>query len=262
MGYSYADIKRYRKNELIIREGEVADVIFLILEGKVRLIKRDEQDREVEIGYLSEGQVFGEMGFILEEARTYTAKAFTNVKLKLINPRVFSELYDTEHADLIKPIIQSMAERIRHYNMLLLENADKASIINKTSDDNSPELTIIPKTDYALEALNGKSKIEIGEYPLYCGRFSRRRSDDMFHSNNLMLYDNPPFTVSRSHFSVLLFKDELVFYDRGSTLGTFVNNIQIGGSRRAERKTVLHKGSNEVQIGSVNSLLVFDFIVS
>ena len=261
MGYTYSEMVRYRKGDLIIREGEVADVIFLVMKGKVKLLKRDEQERDVEIGYLSEGQVFGEMGFILEEARTYTAKAHTDVTLKQINPRVFSELYDTEHADLVKPIIQSMAERIRHYNMLLLENADKASIINKTSDDNSPALTIIPQTDYAIEALNGKSKIEISEYPLYCGRFSRRRSDDMFHSNNLFLYDNAPFTVSRSHFSVILFKNELMFYDRGSTLGTFVNNIQIGGSRKAERKTILHKGSNEVQIGSVNSLLVFDFVV-
>ena len=50
----------YRKNQSIYEQGQVADTVFFIQKGRVKVTVRSEQGREAVVAILHEGQFFGE----------------------------------------------------------------------------------------------------------------------------------------------------------------------------------------------------------
>src|ERR1700681_3987470 len=56
-------IERYEKNQRIFGQGEVADTVFFIQKGKVKITVLSEHGKEAVVGILAEGQFFGE-GFL------------------------------------------------------------------------------------------------------------------------------------------------------------------------------------------------------
>src|SRR6266702_4624295 len=53
-------IERYAKNQKIFCQGEVADTVFFIQEGKVKLTVLSELGKEAVVGIFAEGNFFGE----------------------------------------------------------------------------------------------------------------------------------------------------------------------------------------------------------
>jgi CRP/FNR family cyclic AMP-dependent transcriptional regulator len=53
-------IDQYRKNQVIFSQGDVADAVFFIRNGKVKITVISAQGKEAVIGLLKEGQFFGE----------------------------------------------------------------------------------------------------------------------------------------------------------------------------------------------------------
>jgi len=54
-------LRQYRKDELIIREGTHGDELFFLLEGRVRAFSNDANQREISFAIDSAGEYFGEM---------------------------------------------------------------------------------------------------------------------------------------------------------------------------------------------------------
>jgi CRP/FNR family cyclic AMP-dependent transcriptional regulator len=53
-------LERYRKNQKIFSQGDVADAVFFIRSGKVKITVLSEHGKEAVIGFLTENQFFGE----------------------------------------------------------------------------------------------------------------------------------------------------------------------------------------------------------
>lgn len=53
--------RSYRKNTVIITEGETGDSIFVLLQGQVRVYANDQNGREITYGTIESGDYFGEM---------------------------------------------------------------------------------------------------------------------------------------------------------------------------------------------------------
>ncbi len=53
-------IERYPKNQKIFNQGDIADAVFFIRKGKVKLTVVSEHGKEAVIGFLTESQFFGE----------------------------------------------------------------------------------------------------------------------------------------------------------------------------------------------------------
>jgi CRP/FNR family cyclic AMP-dependent transcriptional regulator len=54
-------VRSYRKNTIIINEGEMGDSLFVLLEGQVKVYATDENGREITYGTIQAGDFFGEM---------------------------------------------------------------------------------------------------------------------------------------------------------------------------------------------------------
>jgi CRP/FNR family transcriptional regulator, cyclic AMP receptor protein len=54
-------IRNYRKNTIVLNEGEPGDSLFVLLQGQVKVYATDENGREITYGTIEAGDYFGEM---------------------------------------------------------------------------------------------------------------------------------------------------------------------------------------------------------
>jgi CRP/FNR family cyclic AMP-dependent transcriptional regulator len=54
-------LRSYRKNTIVINEGEPGDSVFVLLQGQVKVYATDENGREITYGTIQAGDYFGEM---------------------------------------------------------------------------------------------------------------------------------------------------------------------------------------------------------
>src|SRR3569623_3025458 len=54
-------VRSYRKNTIILNEGEPGDSLFVLLQGQVKVYATDENGREITYGTIGTGDYFGEM---------------------------------------------------------------------------------------------------------------------------------------------------------------------------------------------------------
>lgn len=54
-------LRRFRTGQLLIEEGDVDDLLYLVVTGRVRAFSRDERDREITYGSYGAGDYVGEM---------------------------------------------------------------------------------------------------------------------------------------------------------------------------------------------------------
>jgi HEAT repeat protein len=95
----------------IVREGEIGDVMFIILSGEVRvLITKDH--KEVELARRRAGQYVGEMALISREPRSATVRAVGEVRALCIDQKSFESLL-RDRPDASLAVIQVLCERLK-----------------------------------------------------------------------------------------------------------------------------------------------------
>ncbi len=77
-------VKKHRlaNGELVFRQGDMGDSMFIIAEGAVGLrVLAPSGDKEIEVGRMGTGEVFGEMALLTGEERTATVVAISDTRL-------------------------------------------------------------------------------------------------------------------------------------------------------------------------------------
>ncbi|MCA1971514.1 MAG: HlyD family type I secretion periplasmic adaptor subunit [Caenispirillum sp.] len=105
------DERTVRAGQIIFAEGDDSDAAYLILSGKVRIL-RDTASGPVELRVLDEGKLFGELGLLNGEARSATAMAVDEVKLRVFRRETFFEFMRRNPANAI-PIMNQLAAQLR-----------------------------------------------------------------------------------------------------------------------------------------------------
>ncbi len=78
----------------IVREGEPADALFVLVNGRARVLKRGDGGEEVPLGVLRPGDSFGEMGLLNHAVRTTTVRANSEVEALRLQRSVFDSLLE------------------------------------------------------------------------------------------------------------------------------------------------------------------------
>ncbi len=109
-------LKSYSPGDLIFKEGDEGDSLYVIRTGFVKITKKH-LDKEQIIAYLSQGNYFGEMALLEDERRTASVSAFTNVEVLQVLKGDFNMLLnaDPKLAELMKDII--MERRLSTLNV-------------------------------------------------------------------------------------------------------------------------------------------------
>jgi CRP-like cAMP-binding protein len=110
--------KTYREGELIVRQGEMGNCMYVLQKGEVEVLFRD-GDKEVCLAVLTEGDFFGEMGLFEQEVRSASVRALGDVRALTIDKRTFLRKVH-EDPSLAFNILQRMSHRVRELNAALI----------------------------------------------------------------------------------------------------------------------------------------------
>jgi hypothetical protein len=100
----------FSDGDIIVRQGEVGDVMFIIATGEVRVVATKDQ-REVELARRKVGDFIGEMALISKEPRIATVIAVGNVHTLFINQKNFESLL-RDRPDASLAVIQVLCQRL------------------------------------------------------------------------------------------------------------------------------------------------------
>jgi len=109
--------KKYQENEIIVRQGEVGNSMYVIQEGQVEVIQ-ESNGKEIQLAVLKEGEFFGEMAVFEKEVRSATVRALGSARILTIDQKNFLRRIHQDPS-LAYRMIQTMSHRIREMNQEL-----------------------------------------------------------------------------------------------------------------------------------------------
>lgn len=109
--------KEYDDQEVICRQGEPGDCMYVIQAGRA-VVLHEEAGAEVVVGELTVGDVIGEMAIFERQPRSATVRAVGKTRVLTLNKRAFLRQAH-EDPSLAFRILQRMSLRIRSLNQEL-----------------------------------------------------------------------------------------------------------------------------------------------
>ena len=102
--------RRVAQHQVLFRQGEPADALFVIIAGRVRISIAGPGGEEKVLAFLGTGDVVGEMGLLSGETRSATATASTNLVVLQLRKVDFDALL-TNNVDLMRELARVVARR-------------------------------------------------------------------------------------------------------------------------------------------------------
>jgi len=115
---NYGKLKKFVEGDCVIRQGEYATHVYILLSGEAEVVRIDRFGNENRLAVLGGGDIVGEMGAFLENnQRSATVKAKTPVLLTLECPNqmFIRGLFNTH--ELTYRVIKNYAERLNDLNI-------------------------------------------------------------------------------------------------------------------------------------------------
>jgi flavin-dependent dehydrogenase len=110
--------KLYKSGETIVRQGEKGDCMYVIVSGRAEVIQ-ERDGKEIRLGVMTEGDVFGEMALFNQEVRSATVRALGEVRALTVDKEVFLRRVHEDPSFAFR-ILQKMSQRIRERDAELL----------------------------------------------------------------------------------------------------------------------------------------------
>lgn len=109
---SVAVERSYQKNRVIFSEGDIGNVLFILLSGMVKIFVNDKTGREVILKIMDENDFFGEMSILDGNYRSATIVALKGSKALLISKDDLVSLI-RHHPSIAFNIMAALSRRLR-----------------------------------------------------------------------------------------------------------------------------------------------------
>jgi len=104
--------RRAGRGDQVVRSGESADALLILLTGRAKVTNFDEEGREIILAWLGPGEFFGEMGLIDGSARSASVVAVENCELLAIGKQEFQRCMQ-ENFQVAQKLMQVLVRRLR-----------------------------------------------------------------------------------------------------------------------------------------------------
>ena len=148
--------KKYKKSNIVVIEQESGAALFVIISGKVKVVRMDEDGREVILSMFGPGEFFGEMSLLDGLARSASVVATVKSELFMIHRRDFIELLH-EFPTVAISLLAELAMRLRKADMQI------KSLSLKDAEGRIANVLLILAEDVGIFR---KGKVEIDDLPL------------------------------------------------------------------------------------------------
>ena len=104
--------RRAGRGDQVVRSGESADALLILLTGRAKVTNFDEEGREIILAWLGPGEFFGEMGLIDGSARSASVVAVENCELLAIGKQEFQRCMQ-DNFQVAQKLMQILVRRLR-----------------------------------------------------------------------------------------------------------------------------------------------------
>lgn len=157
--------KTFRQGEVIVKEGDIGNSFFQILNGKVGVYANYGKGDPLRIAVLEKGEYFGEMAIIEEYPRSATVVAIGTVTVLEIPENDLNSFF-TEYPEQIVELMKHLGSRVE--SMTKDYNDSVALLKELREDDEKKKKSLFSKIKKHIDTYNNnKNKItDPGEDPL------------------------------------------------------------------------------------------------
>lgn len=136
----FAEDRTYNDGATIIEENEKDIGLFIIIKGKVHVVKTNPENQEFYIATLSEGDCFGEMALFTGEKHIAKIRAIGTITVKFLSKAKFDKFIQQNLAiglKLTTRMLKIVSDRLRHTNEELIGMLNLAIISKDFKNINS-----------------------------------------------------------------------------------------------------------------------------
>jgi small-conductance mechanosensitive channel/CRP-like cAMP-binding protein len=124
----------YGPGEVILRQGEIGDELFLIEQGRVRVVVGREGGSTAELTSLGPGQFFGEMSLMTGERRAATIQAISDCRLLVVRKEAFQQAL-AAHPEVTERISEILLARQEQLGSHLASRSRRAQPTSEQRDE-------------------------------------------------------------------------------------------------------------------------------
>jgi small-conductance mechanosensitive channel/CRP-like cAMP-binding protein len=117
-------IERYFTGEIVLRQGEPGDSLYVIDEGRVEVLLRTGENQESRLAELSTGSFFGEMSMMVDEPRSATVRTRAPTRFLVVNREAFKETLQSNPA-IAARLSETLAARKKEQDLARETHGDE-----------------------------------------------------------------------------------------------------------------------------------------
>lgn len=178
----------FRKNSVLMSEGETGASLYVIKSGSVKIYVSDDQGNEIVLNDLKPADYFGEVSLLDDEPRTASAVTLQRTEVVVIAKSTFVACVE-KNPTIALIIIRTMTRRLRRATItirsLALENVyQRLSAKLKELSEPSEDVVALPRkySNYELGNMIGASREMVGKIlnDLAAGGYIEKRQNRWF----------------------------------------------------------------------------------
>ncbi len=108
-------------NQLVYREGDTPDYLYVVLEGRVRIYGRDAQGNEVTLTTLEKGTCFGELALLDGQPRSASVICVTPCQFFILSQAALMTLLQTATPQVLARMLAVLTEQVRNRTVRYIE---------------------------------------------------------------------------------------------------------------------------------------------
>ena len=112
---AYAQIRKVPTDTTVFCEGDPSDAVFVVVNGRVKVVTTSSDGKEFILTLLGAGQVFGEMGLLEAAPRSAAVITVTEVDLMVIKREDFDHLIESSPT-ISRKLMAILSRRLRRAN--------------------------------------------------------------------------------------------------------------------------------------------------
>ena len=140
------------QNTRLFRQGDMGDAMYLIESGRVRISIRDDEEQEVVLAELAQGDFFGEMSIIDGRQRSADAQVIEDARLAILSRDAFLSFVRT-NPDVALEMLSALTDRLRRTDELL-----RSRVSRNANEEEKARLTLADRAADLIAEFGGSWK--------------------------------------------------------------------------------------------------------
>jgi CRP-like cAMP-binding protein len=117
-----AEVVQFEAGEVMVRQGDPADAVYIIVEGEAEVSLTDGQGREIPLNTMGPNTIFGETGVLCQGRRTASVGARGRVVTFKISSKLFLDLV-RQSPEIGMQVMTVLAQRLERVTARLQERS-------------------------------------------------------------------------------------------------------------------------------------------